>query len=109
MPAQVPVEPTLDTPPAIDTSGDTLDFKVVGNGIPINLTGPKTIVNCPESVTVQINLQSGQSGATPSYKVTVNGVTSTQENSQAQFTAPASGPTVNVSVSCPGLQMEIRG
>ena len=95
--------------PRVDTSAATLDFAVVGNGVPIDLNGPKTIVNCPANVVVQINLASGQSGATNSYDVTVNGVTANQPNSQAQYTTSTQGPTVHVSVSCPGLQMEIRG
>lgn len=101
--------PPAPAQPVLDTSAPTLDFNVVGNGVPINLTGPKTIVNCPASVVVQVQQASGQSGASNTYTATVNGIAAFCPNVQAQLTVPAQGPVVTVSVDCPGLQMEIRG
>lgn len=102
---QAPAGP--DTSPVVDTSGDTLDFNVVGGGHAINLTGPKTIVNCPANVTVEIAQASGQSGAHNTYTATVNGVAALYQTSSEQKIA-AQGPDVTVSVDSPGLQMEIR-
>lgn len=100
------------TAPTVDTSADTLDYNVVRD-VGINLTGPKTIVNCPVSVVVKVNQASGQSGAHNSYTVTVNGQSSFQANVQAEWISSnvgmvINGPTVTVSVDSPGLQMEIE-
>lgn len=99
--------------PAIDTSGPVLDFAVVGNGVPILLNGPKRIENCPPSVEVEIVQASGQTGAANTYTATINGV-ETPGNSASEFKSNnlglvIHGPTVTVSVSTPGLQMQIRG
>lgn len=111
-PVETPAPAPAPEPPRVDTSADTLDYNVVRD-VGINLTGAKTIVNCPASVVVKVNLQSGESGAHDSYTVTVNGVPSFQASSQAEWMSnnvgmQISGPTVTVSVDSPGLQMEIE-
>lgn len=109
-PAPAPVEPAA---PVLNTSADTLDFNVVGGGVPIDLTGPKTIVNCPDHVVVWVAQASGQSGAHNSYTVTVNNAPTFMPNVQSQYVSSnygldVRGPNVTVSVDSPGLQMEIR-
>jgi hypothetical protein len=94
-------------------SGPVLDFNVVGGGIPINLTGPKTIINCPAHVVVTVVQASGQSGAHNSYTVVVNGNSTFMPNVQSEYVSSnygldITGPNVVVSVDSPGLQMQIR-
>jgi hypothetical protein len=110
-PAPAPVEPAA---PTVDTSGSVLDFNVVGGGIPIDLTGPKTIINCPAHVVVTVVQASGQSGAHNSYTVVVNGNSTFMSNVQSEYLSSnygldITGPNVVVSVDSPGLQMQIRG
>ena len=94
---------------AVDTSAPELDFAKVGNGVPIPLTETKTIKNCPAQVSVEFNQASGQAGATNTYTGAVNGVPFGPVSITATQKVQAQGPEVKVWVSCPGLQMEIRG
>lgn len=72
MPAHVDPAPAA-AGPVVDTSGDVLDFAVVGNWKPIDMDGVshKTIINCPASVSVHIAQHSGQVAG--DFTVTING------------------------------------
>jgi hypothetical protein len=111
-----PNAPKPDPAPAsavVDTSADVLDFNVVGGGRAIDLTGPKTIINCPAHVVVTVVQASGQSGAHNSYTVVVNGNSTFMPNVQSEYLSSnygldITGPNVVVSVDSPGLQMQIH-
>lgn len=93
--------------PAVDTSGDTLDFAKVGNGVPIKLTGPKKVVNCPAKIRVEVFQVSGDASAKASATATVNGVSQLGGYAVNVFENVA-GPEVTVSVDSPGYEFEIR-
>lgn len=100
-------KPAPDFGDPIDTSAPVLDYNKVNGGVEIALTGAKKITGCPDSVEVEFDQASGQTGATNTYVATVNGTDHTFSVTAEQKVV-TSGPDVTVSVSCPGLAMEIR-
>jgi hypothetical protein len=107
-----PAAPGPDTGPAVDTSGPTLAFSVVGGGVPIKLDQAKTVTGCPANVIVRVFPVSGDPSAHVNYNVTINSV-SYPVTGIAVFDTGSrgiavAGPEVTVSVDSPGIEFEIQ-